>query len=78
MKAGGATYRVKITAQVLLRDLALFAERLDPEAVVNDQLVTLLPGESFTFEFKSGRELSREALTSRPVLQCANYYGRGR
>jgi len=71
----GTRCRVKVTAKSFLRDLSLFADRLDPDAVVNDQLVTLLPGETFAFEFQSTRQLSKEALTSPPVLQCANRFG---
>ena len=33
----------------LIRDLCLFADRIDPRAVVDEQLVTLLPGETHTF-----------------------------
>ena len=72
----GAKYKVTITARTLLRDLCLFADRLDPSAVVNEQLITLLPGESFTFEFNSKRELPAQALTTTPVLQCANRFGK--
>jgi hypothetical protein len=44
---------------------------------VNDQLVTLLPGESFTFVIKSKQDLTAEQLTRQPVLQCANRFGAG-
>ncbi|MFD0471909.1 hypothetical protein ACFQ0B_29060 [Nonomuraea thailandensis] len=37
-------YRVTVTASSVLRELALFPDRLDPAASVDDQLVTLLPG----------------------------------
>jgi beta-mannosidase len=74
----GTKYQVKITAKSFLRDLSLFADRLDPDAVVNDQLVTLLPGETFAFEFQSAKALSKDALTTAPVLQCANRFGAGR
>jgi beta-mannosidase len=36
---------VDVTATTLVRDLCLFADRVDPGAEVDDQLVTLLPGE---------------------------------
>jgi beta-mannosidase len=39
-------YRVAITAATVLRDLALLADRVHPDAVVDDMLITLLPGES--------------------------------
>ena len=40
---------VVVTARTTVRDLCCFAERLDPDAVVDDQLVTLLAGESHHF-----------------------------
>jgi beta-mannosidase len=74
----GHTQRVKVTARTFLRDLTLFPDRLDPDAVVNDQLVTLLPGESFTFEFASGKKFRKESLVAPPVLQCVNPFGQGK
>ena len=65
-------YKVKLTARALLRDICLFADRLDPEARVNDQLITLVPGESYTFTVHSGKQLPIDALTCAPVLRCAN------
>jgi len=71
----GHAASLRITAKVLLRDVAVFADRLDPEAQVSDQLVTILPGEWFTFEVWSQGTLTREALTAPPVFQCANRFG---
>ncbi|MEV0994915.1 glycoside hydrolase family 2 TIM barrel-domain containing protein [Nonomuraea sp. NPDC050202] len=65
-------YRVTITASSVLRELALFPDRLDPAASVDDQLVTLLPGQSAVFEVTTGRELDPGALTRFPVLRCLN------
>ncbi len=42
-------YAVKVTADTFLKDLCLMADRLDPTAVVDSMLVTLLPGESHAF-----------------------------
>lgn len=44
-----SAYRVEVTARTLLRDLALFPDRLDPADEVDEMLVTLLPGESTVF-----------------------------
>jgi beta-mannosidase len=67
---------VTVTAETVLRDLCLFADRLDPEATVDKALLTLLPGESATFTVTSGRlDASPEtaaALTSKPVLRAIN------
>jgi beta-mannosidase len=40
---------VSITAHTFVRDLCVFADRIDPGAVVDEQLVSLLPGEAHTF-----------------------------
>ncbi|HLL67394.1 MAG TPA: glycoside hydrolase family 2 protein [Micromonosporaceae bacterium] len=64
--------RVVITAGTLLRDLAIFPDRLDPAATVDEQLVTLLPGETAVFTVRSEQALDPAALTTIPVLRCAN------
>jgi beta-mannosidase len=64
-------HEVTIRAGTLLRDLALFPDRLDPSATVDDQLITLLPGESVTFTVSGAPALDTSMLT-RPVLRCAN------
>jgi beta-mannosidase len=64
--------RVTVTARTLVRDLALFPDRLDPAAVVDDMLVTLLPGAAATFLVRSPHELDLAALTAYPVLRCVN------
>jgi len=72
----GEVWRLTITAETLLRELCVFADRLDPAAEASEQLVTLLPGESHTFRIRSAAELAPAALTARPVLQCVNRFGR--
>ncbi len=64
--------RVEVTARTLLRELALHPDRLDPAAAVDDQLVTVLPGETATFLIHTGAALDPAALTSYPVLRCVN------
>ena len=75
LERDGDLYSLTLTAHSLLRDVAIFADRLDPDAGVSDQLVTLLPGESFTFEIRSTKALTEESLTAAPVFQCANPFG---
>lgn len=70
--AGPPGYRVKVTARTLLRDLALFPDRLDPAAEVDDMLVTLLPGESAVFVITGAVLKDPEALGRHPVLRCVN------
>jgi len=67
----GSTLR--ITAQTLIRDLYINADRVG--AVAEFNLVTLLPGETWRFEV-SGGQYDLETLTSRPVLTCANWFGK--
>ncbi|RRS00306.1 glycoside hydrolase family 2 protein [Glycomyces terrestris] len=67
---------VTVTAESVLRDVCLFADRLDPDAVVDKALVTLIPGETATFTVTSeaiaaSPELTA-ALTAKPVLRAIN------
>jgi len=48
-RAGDDSVAVRVTAGGIVRDLCLLAELAVPDAVVDRQLVTLLPGESVTF-----------------------------
>ena len=64
-------YDVTVEAGALVKDLALFPDRLAPEARVDSALVTLLAGRSHTFHV-SGRDLDEAALTARPVLRSVN------
>jgi len=63
---------VTVTARTLVKDLALLADRMDPEAVVDDMLVTLLPGESARLHVRSTRDLAPAAFEAPLVLRCAN------
>jgi beta-mannosidase len=71
-RVGGADLRVKVRARVLLRDLVLNVDRLDPGVSTDSALVTLLPGESHTFTVLGGAGLDPEAVTAPPVLKCVN------
>jgi beta-mannosidase len=74
---GGST-RVTVTAHSILRSLTVFPDRLHPTAEADAAGVTLLPGDSFTFEIRCAEPLDASALTSRPVLRCVNDIGRAR
>ncbi|HEY9525282.1 MAG TPA: glycoside hydrolase family 2 protein [Thermopolyspora sp.] len=69
-------YRVTITAHTIVRELALFPDRLDPSASVDDMLLTLLPGETAVCHITTRNDLDRSALVARPVLRCLNERGR--
>jgi beta-mannosidase len=72
----GDSHRLTVRAATFVRDLSMFVDRLDPDATISDQLVTLLPGESATFEIRSRKDLTKDALLAPPVSQCANRFGR--
>jgi beta-mannosidase len=63
---------VHITARTLLRELAIFPDRLDPAATIDEQLVTVLPGETVTFHITTTEHLPTEKLLAYPVLRCVN------
>lgn len=74
--------RLTIRAATLVRDMTLQLDRIDPHAEIDEQLITLLPGETTTIGISqiSAPTLLREAFTSRalirpPVLQTANELG---
>ena len=66
---------VTVVARRLVRDLCCFADRVDPDADVSDQAVTLRPGDCFTFKV-SGRFGDTTPLLRPPVLQSANRFGK--
>ncbi|MBC7725552.1 MAG: glycoside hydrolase family 2 protein [Burkholderiaceae bacterium] len=74
--AGG--YEVTVTAANLVRDLALLVDRLDGAARVDDQLVTLLPGQSVTFSVTSESVIDDAAWADPTVLRSANQLVVGR
>jgi beta-mannosidase len=71
-------YDVEIRAHSIVRELCLFADRLDPAAQVDQQLLTLLPGERAVLRVDlphaSDRDVrtDRAALTSPPILRATN------
>jgi beta-mannosidase len=65
-------YSVTVTAANLVRDLALLVDKLDGGARVDDQLVTLLPGESVSFVVTSAAQIEDAAWADPTVLRSAN------
>jgi beta-mannosidase len=65
-------YRVDVRARSLVKDLALLADKVAPDAEVDAQLVTLLPGEATSFTVITSARLDSEALTTPRVLRTAN------
>ena len=67
--ADGVT--VKVTAHSLLRDVAILADRLSPDAEVDDMVVTMLPGEVREFRL-TGVSGIRSDDIAYPVFRTAN------
>ncbi|GAA2252115.1 glycoside hydrolase family 2 protein [Streptomyces atrovirens] len=59
---------ITVTARTLVRDLLLQADRLDPEAVADRGLVTLLPGEEVTIGVRGWK--TPDPDTARSALYC--------
>ncbi|MEQ8674452.1 MAG: hypothetical protein RLP44_22490 [Aggregatilineales bacterium] len=68
----GDRYQLTISAKTLLRDLCIFVDHIDPDAQISDQMITILPGESFVFEIESTHPLTVDALTQAPIFQTIN------
>ena len=65
-------YDVHVTAAGLQRDVCLLVDKVDPDAVLDEAMVTLLPGESRTFHVTSRRVLDPAALLDPRVLRSTN------
>ena len=64
---------VTVSARGLVRDLALLVDKVDPDAVAADALLTLLPGESAGIVVRHhGAALPASALSDPRVLRTAN------
>ncbi|MEU1605262.1 glycoside hydrolase family 2 protein [Micromonospora matsumotoense] len=66
-------YRVDVRATSYVRDLALLADKVAPDAVVDDMLVSLLTGETHTFTVRTAASLADPSALRHPrVLRSAN------
>lgn len=65
-------YAVAIHADTFLRDLTLLVDKVVPDAVVDDQLVTLLPGEDVVFHVRTATDIDPADLVSTRVVRTAN------
>jgi beta-mannosidase len=65
-------YVVRVAAGGLQRDVCLLADKLDPDATVDEGMVTLLPGEQHTFTVRTAAHLDPAELVSHRVLRSVN------
>jgi beta-mannosidase len=68
----GEGWAVTVTASSFARDIAVLADRVAPDATVDDMLITLLPGESRTFRVRTRHAVTAGALTAPDVIRSAN------
>jgi beta-mannosidase len=64
-------YAVTVTATSFARDVAVLADRVAPDAVVDDMLISLLPGETHTFTVLTAAAVAPAAFTDPLVLRSA-------
>jgi beta-mannosidase len=67
-----AGYRLRVTARELVRDLAVLVDQVDPDAVVDDMLLTLLPGDVAELTVTTTAEVEPDAFTAPTVFRSAN------
>ncbi|WP_327190167.1 glycosyl hydrolase 2 galactose-binding domain-containing protein [Streptomyces xinghaiensis] len=65
-------YRIDVTAASFARDVAVLADRLAPDAEVDDMLVPIPAGETHSFTVRTAARLDPERLTGPLVLRSAN------
>ncbi|MEO3937485.1 glycoside hydrolase family 2 protein [Dermatophilaceae bacterium Soc4.6] len=65
-------YDVHLTAAGLQRDVCLLVDKVDPDATVDDGMVTLLPGESCTLHVTSDLTVAPEAWLAPSVVRSTN------
>jgi beta-mannosidase len=61
-----------VRANAFVRDLTLLVDKLDPDAVVDDALTTLFPGESVTWRITTAADLDLAQVLDPTVLRSAN------
>lgn len=65
-------YSITVTARSYLRDVFLAVDRLDPRAVVDTGMVSLLAGESAAFTVRCDTHTDLVAIEASRVVRCAN------
>ncbi len=65
-------YAVHVTASTVQRDVTLLVDKVDREATVDEGMVTVLPGETFTFRVRSKKPDAGELFCDPRVLRSTN------
>ena len=65
----GDGFEVTLTAPSLQKDVSLLVDKVDPDATVDDMLVTLLPGEARTFHVRTSTDIEPRSLLRRGAAQ---------
>jgi beta-mannosidase len=65
-------WSLTVTAKVLTRELSVLVDKIDPAAVADSALLTLLPGESATIRVTGAPAATAEDFASPLVLRSAN------
>lgn len=65
-------YRVQVRADSFARDVGVLADRLAPDAEVDEMLVSLTAGQTHTFTVRTREEIDPLDLTAAPVLRSVN------
>jgi beta-mannosidase len=68
-------YEVEVRARSFAQDVAILADRVAPDAVVDDMLVPMLAGEVRVFHIRTDAVVDPAAFTDPLVLRCANDLG---
>ncbi|KAG4073368.1 hypothetical protein HA402_008524 [Bradysia odoriphaga] len=63
---------VRVTAHSFVRDLSLLVDKVDPHAVTEDGLFTLLPGETAMFVVRHPQGVDSSGFTAARVVRTAN------
>ncbi|GAA4602843.1 beta-mannosidase [Actinoplanes octamycinicus] len=71
ISAAEGGYSITVTAASFARDIAVLADKVDPDAVVDDMLVDLLPGETHTFRVRTAWA-DPDGFLAPAVLRSAN------
>ncbi len=72
MTTGSPGYQLHLVAQSLVKDVTLLVDKAAPDAVADQALLTMLPGEQTTVAVRTQQSLTEQALLDPLVLRSAN------